>query len=115
MRTIYVPHAHADKVFRKALYTVRASVRRSIKKLSLLKMLSAEPGRKKAYQEDLWWRIVYQKIALNYSFCKIAKHLNVSTATAYRVYKLFSDSGNVDSKIRGDSVLPTKVDHHYQL
>ena len=32
MRTIYVPHAHADKVFRKALYTVRASVRRSIKK-----------------------------------------------------------------------------------
>ena len=103
------------KVFRKAPYAVRASVRRAIKKLSLLKMFSAEPGRKKAYQEDLRWRIVYQKIALNYNFCKIAKHLNVSTATAYRVYKLFSDSGNVDRKTRGDSVLRTKLDHHDEL
>ena len=57
---------------------------------------SAEPGRKKAYSEDIRWRIVWQKIALNCSFRDIAQNLNVSTGTAYNIYKLFETTGNVD-------------------
>ena len=59
---------------------------------------SAEPGRRKAYQSDMRWRIVYQKIALNYNYCNIARHLNILTTTAHRVYTIFKETGNVAPK-----------------
>ena len=39
--------------------------------------MSAEPGRKTAYSNDLRWRIVYQRIAMNLPLVKIAQNLNV--------------------------------------
>ena len=59
---------------------------------------SAEPGRKSAYSEDIRWRVVWQKIALDYSYRNIAQNLNISTGTAYNVYRLFERTGNVDPK-----------------
>ena len=40
--------------------------------------LSAEPGRKRAYDRDLRWRIVYQRIAMNLKFVEIATNLNIA-------------------------------------
>ena len=40
--------------------------------------LSAEPGRKRAYDRDSRWRIVYQRIAMNRSFVEIAASLNIA-------------------------------------
>ena len=53
--------------------------------------MSAEPGRKTAYSNDLRWRIVYQRIA------KIAHNLNVAVNTVHRIYRFFEESGTVDS------------------
>ena len=58
--------------------------------------MSAEPGRKTAYSNDLRWRIVYQRIAVNLPLVKIAQNLNVGVSTVYRIYRLFEESGTVD-------------------
>ena len=47
---------------------------------------TAEPSRKKAYDVNLRWRIVYQRIAKNLTFERIARNLNISTATAHHIY-----------------------------
>jgi hypothetical protein len=36
---------------------------------------TAEPGRKRAYDKDLRWRIVYQRIGMNYTYQRIAQNL----------------------------------------
>ena len=58
--------------------------------------MSAEPGRKKSYFADLRWRIVYQRIAMNLPFYKIARNLNIAASTANRIYQLFEQTGGVD-------------------
>ena len=59
-------------------------------------VMSAEPGRKTAYSNDLRWRIVYQRIAMNLPFVKIARNLNIAVSTVHRIYRLFEESGTVD-------------------
>ena len=46
--------------------------------------MSAEPGRKKGYSDDLRWRMVYQRIGMNLDYKIIASHLNVATSTVHR-------------------------------
>ena len=58
--------------------------------------MSAEPGRKTAYSNDLRWRIVYQRIAVNLPLVKIAQNLNVAVSTVHHIYRLFEESGTVD-------------------
>ena len=57
--------------------------------------LSAEPGRKRAYDRDLSWRIVYQRIAMNLKFVEIATNLNIAVSTAHRTYHIFEQTGDV--------------------
>ena len=38
--------------------------------------MSAEPGRKTAYSNDLQWRIVYQRIAMNLPLTQIMSYLH---------------------------------------
>ena len=42
--------------------------------------------RKTAYSNDLRWRIVYQRIAMNLPLVKIAQTLNVAVSTVHRIY-----------------------------
>ena len=60
--------------------------------------LSAEPGRRKAYANDLRWQIVYQRIGMDLPFERIARNLNVSISTAYRINTRFKRTGSVDSQ-----------------
>lgn len=74
---------------------------------------SAEPNRRAPYSNDLRWRIVWQRIALNLGFQDIAKNLNISVGTAYNIFKLFETTGEVDHK-----KLPQrecKLDSHHEL
>ncbi len=57
--------------------------------------ISAEPGGRKAYSVDIRWRIVYQRIGMNLKLQAIARNLNVSTATCYRICSLFKRTGDV--------------------
>ena len=51
--------------------------------------MSAEPGRKAHYSSDLRWRMVWQRLAMDLPFYKIARNLNVATGTVHNVFKLF--------------------------
>ena len=59
--------------------------------------MSAKPSRKKPYSADLRWRIVYQRIAMNLPYYKIACNLNIAASTANQIYQLFEQTGGVDS------------------
>ena len=59
-------------------------------------LISAEPERKTAYSNDLRWRIVHQRIALNLPLVKIAQNLNVAISTVHHTYRLFEESGTAD-------------------
>ena len=58
---------------------------------------SAEPRRKRAYSADIRWRVVYQRIALDLPFYKIAENLNIASSTAHRTYQLFLQTGQVET------------------
>ena len=60
--------------------------------------MSAEPGHKSAYSPDLRWRVVWQCIAMELSFRKIALSLNISCSTAQTTFKLFEQTGEVSSR-----------------
>ena len=72
---------------------------------------TAEPGRRKPYDKDLRWRIVYQRIGMNLTFHKIASNLNVSTATAQRQ---FENTGRVDHKV-ADRKATRRLNDHQEL
>ena len=65
---------------------------------NLMAGISCEPGRKAAYNKDLWWRMVWQREVLGYKYHQIASNLNVHPSTVCRVAKLFDHSGSVDHK-----------------
>lgn len=58
-------------------------------------MASCEKGRCSAYSEDIRWRIVWQREALDSSIGKIAKNLCVDESTVRRVLAIFYASGNI--------------------
>ena len=77
--------------------------------------MSAEPSRKKSYSADLRWRIVYQRIAMNLPFYKIARNLNIAASTANRIYQLFEQTGGVDPVQRLERHEIRAVDMHTEL
>lgn len=61
--------------------------------------LSAEPGRKAPYSNDLRWRIVWQRTGMDLSFRNIARNLNISISTAHSICKKFEETGDVSPKV----------------
>ena len=59
---------------------------------------SCEPRRKRAYSNDLRWRMVWQREVLDYTYEEVARNLNVDVSTVWRVVELFRDYGAVDKK-----------------
>lgn len=56
---------------------------------------SAEPGRKAPYSPDLRWTVVWQRIALEFSFRKIAENLSIAPSTARASFKMFEETSDV--------------------
>ena len=54
-----------------------------------------EPGRTKAYDNEL--RYVYQRYAMDLNYCKIANNVSVDTSTVYRVVQRFEAMVSVSS------------------
>ena len=69
---------------------------------------SCEPGRKKAYSEDLRWRVVWQKEAMGLKLKEIARNLSIDTSTACRIHRKFISSGSVSKKLYPSGSRPTK-------
>ena len=58
--------------------------------------MSAEPDRRKRYDKDLRWRVVYQRIGMNLSLKEISANLSISISTVCRVCALFQRTGGVE-------------------
>ena len=67
---------------------------------------TAESHRCRAYDEDLRWRMVYQREALQYTYQEIASNLNVDVSTAWRTVQLFRNTGSVTKKKYNKDTLP---------
>ena len=61
-------------------------------------MTSSEKKRSSAYSEDIRWRMVWQKEALQISISQIAKNLCVDKSTVSRTLDLFHATGEVSKK-----------------
>ena len=61
-------------------------------------MASCEPGRRRAYDEDVRWRIVWQREALNKKCKDVASNLGVDPATVSRIVRRFRQTGLVLKK-----------------
>ena len=72
-------------------------------------MASAESYQYSAYQDDLRWRMVYQREALGCTYQRIAENLNVDTSTVWRTVQLFLNTGGVSKKEYSKDNLPRKV------
>ena len=59
---------------------------------------SSEPGRRKAYQVDLRWRMVWQRLVQGFSLQVVACNLSVDPSTVQRVCKKFELVGTVEKK-----------------
>ena len=77
--------------------------------------MSAEPGRKKAYDIDLRWRVVYQRIGMNLTYEKIATNLNIAVSTAYSIFMRFQLTGEVHPVQNNKRREMRKLDVHEEL
>ena len=57
--------------------------------------MSAEPSWRKAYSQDIRWRVVYQRMALNLTFAKIGRNCNIAASTDHRTFSYFVPTGSV--------------------
>ena len=57
-----------------------------------------ESGRSSAYDEDLRWRMVWQRYGLGNSYDQIARNLCVDKATVWRTANLFNTTGKVSKR-----------------
>ena len=61
-------------------------------------MTSSEPGRTRAYGNDLRWKMVWQSETLMLSHSTVARNLGVDRSTVSRTVSLFKTTGGVSKK-----------------
>ena len=59
------------------------------------KMATCESTRTRAYDSDMRWRMVYQRLVLNLPFKTISQNLCVDISTVRRILRLFQDTNSV--------------------
>ena len=59
---------------------------------------SSEPHRGRVYDDDLKWRMVYQREMLGLTYEVIATNLNVDPSTVWSAVKRFNEEGDVAAK-----------------
>ena len=68
---------------------------------------SCEPLHTAAYSNDVRWRIVWQREALDLSCYEIAQKLNIDVSTVYRVIRQFRVTGDVYIQ----TITPVKINY----
>ena len=58
-----------------------------------------EPSRTALNSADIQWRIIWQRIAMNFSYQMIRRNLNVGIWNSSRSVKVFSQTGDVRTKV----------------
>ena len=63
------------------------------------KLKVATTSRTRAYDPDLRWRMIYQRIVLELPFKTISKNLYVDVSTVRLTVELFNSTGSVDKQL----------------
>lgn len=77
--------------------------------------MSYEKCRTKAYSDDIRWRVVYQRKALDYSLEKVATCLGISVATVYRIEQMFDETGSIEKRKYPMDHGPSKLTYNDKL
>ena len=74
-------------------------------------MATCQPKRTSAYEDDLRWRMVWQRDGEGFTLEQVARNLNVDKSTVERVTLSFRESGSVSKKTypKGDDIKPNKL------
>ena len=78
-------------------------------------IMSAEPGRKRAYSDDIKWRVVYQRIGMQKSFSRIAASLNrrrvntIAAMSSNEILGVECKYGSVDGDVFFDFLRGTLI------
>ena len=72
-------------------------------------------NQKKAYDIDLRWRVVYQRIGMNLTYENIATNLNIAVSTAYSIFMRFQLTGEVHPIQNKQRREIRKLDVHKEL
>ena len=64
-----------------------------------LAMATCESTRTRAYDPDLRWQMVYQRLVLNLPFKTISQNLCVDISTVRRTLHLFRDTNSVNKQL----------------
>jgi len=70
---------------------------------------SCEPLKCSAYSDDLRWRMVWQRLALGYTYKQIGANLGVDSSTVQRTTCLFERTGNVHKRPYPEGRLEKKL------
>lgn len=75
--------------------------------------MSAEPGRKAPYSNDIRWRVVWQRIGMELKFRDIANNLCISLGTVHNHFKRFQETGDVSPVSQSNR--ETSLNDHQEL
>ena len=78
-------------------------------------MTSLKPARTTGYSPDIGWRVVWQRLSLNYNYKDIAVRLQIGVGTAHRIFKKFELTGDVAPLKRSPRIDRRKLDEHHEL
>lgn len=73
--------------------------------------MQGEHGRTKAYNNDLRWRIVWQKNVNNCTMKEISNNLSVSLSTVWRILDRYQRTSSVDATIRANNQVKLLHEH----
>ena len=76
---------------------------------------SAEPGRTTAYSTDIGWRVVWQRLGMEYTYEQIGRWLQIAPSTAHRIFSRFKSTGDIAPREQPSRECLWKLDHHHEL
>lgn len=82
---------------------------------AVLMAFSSEPTRSSAYDEDLRWKMVWQRVALGKKLTEVARNLCVGVSTVHRIVQQFETTGAVSKKPYSTAGRPSKLSTPIQL
>ena len=97
---------------------VRAHIQSRVRNFQIYNagmMTSLEPARTTGYSPDIGWRVVWQRLSLNYRYKDITMRLQIGVGTAHRIFKKFELTGDVTPLKRSARMDSQKLDEHHEL
>ena len=75
---------------------VRAHIQSRVRNFQIYNAGMMTSARTTGYSPDIGWRVVWQRLSLNYRYKDIAMRLQIGVGTAHRIFKKFELTGDTE-------------------